>query len=392
MIFARKKLIIVPVQLAFCLAVLILFAVNKANADTSSGPYVAVAPHTFDLAVEKGQTVNDKIKIYNRGNFAIPFRINVVDFDAADETGEMEIENSTDEGSSAVHWLEFSESDFIIDPQEKKDVEFTINIPRDCASQGYYVTALFEADISTYLFNESKLQVIPKLGVLFMLKVDQQGQMGDDIDIMEYSVATDQRLGGAEKLVNFFTNPFGASGAQVDVTSSGQPAFEVKVKNNSLYHQKLAGKIDLAGFGWNLADQLEFPEITILPGRTRKVLVKGAATVNESSDAEKELSPESQADQAQRQGGFGVMHAELDLETQEGAGKQEKRWVLVLSWKLILLILLAVFGLFIIFRALRKLRIVLKTNKKKEWIWKEELKKQKRRKQSKSSKTKITKK
>lgn len=331
--FGRKKLITAPHQLVLCLAILGLFAVGEASADTSSGPYFAVAPHTFDLDLEKGQRYQDRIKVYNRGNFAIPFKIKVLDFDALDGSGEMREAEFAGQESSATSWFEFEHQDLVVEAQQKANLDFSIEVPTNAEPRGYYAIVMLEADISTLVLNESKLQVIPKLGALFLLKVGQQGQSAQELEIMEYTVIGEERIGGAEKVVNFFTKPFSQDDAVLNITATGEPTFLVKIKNNSAYHKKLAGSIDLSGLGWKYADQLNFEELTILPGRSRDVLVKGAKA-------------ELQQQAEKKEKGFGLLTADLEINTTEGLKQAKRRWVLVFSWQAAIIIILCLSLLF----------------------------------------------
>lgn len=372
-ILQSKKIKLLTLLLAATFVVFFV-CVDQSRAETiGTGPFISVAPHTFDISVERGEKVKDKIKIFNRGEFAVPFKVRVIDFDAIDETGEMEIAEGVESENSAVSWFEFENENFIIDPQEKKNIEFTINVPRDAKEQGFYASVMLEADISTILFNESKLQVIPHLGVVFMIKVGQ-ADLTSDLEILEYSVVAEDRLERAEKVVNFFTSPLDSESKDVDVTDTQAPEFLVKLKNNSPYHHKLEGIIKLSGVGWNMENELDFSEVTILPGKIRDILVKGTSDEkNTSDDGDDKISQNE---------GFGMLQADLNLKTTEGIQKEQQRWVLVYSWKMWVIVFLLGGGLILLTKiSKRKILNLRKARKKKMYkklIWKKELKKSKK--------------
>ena len=304
------------------------------------GPSIAVVPHTFDLSVEKGEQINDRVKIYNRGQVAVPFRIKIVDFGAVEETGEMTMIEPSDSNSSATSWFEFEKQDFIVDAGQKEELNFSINVPEDAEPQGYYAMLMLEADISTYLFNESKVQVIPSMGVLFMLKVEGGLQTDEPLTILEYSVLEEYHLEGAEKVANFLAKSFVADDEQINVIKSQQPTFLVKIKNNDPYHKKLTGDIKLSGVGWKLEDELEVQPITILPGMTRKILVKGVQT--EEGQIEGEEREKEGEGVEEKKGSFGFMQANLKIEEEQGFTKQRQQLIIVFSWKMVVLFLLAI--------------------------------------------------
>ncbi len=313
---------------AICVSLLVLFSKsNLAQAEENMGPSISVAPHTFDITAEPGEEISKKIKIYNRSNLAIPLSIKVKDFDAMDETGEL---IAADKESPVSHWLDFNEENLIVDPGKTEEINFTLKIPSDAELKGYYALIFLEADISTYFFNESKLQVIPGLGVPFMLKVGDLPS-SDTLTVLEYSVSADHRLPKIEKALNFLAKPF-LDGSEIPVVESGEPSFVVKLKNNGAYHVKLIGEINLSGLGWKLENDLELPPSTVLPGRTRIVTVKG---VSDEKMPEQKGEAETAMRNSGKQIGFGLMQAKLSLESDQNVKKEEKKLILVFSWTVV---------------------------------------------------------
>lgn len=294
--------------------------------------------------------MKEKIKIYNRSDTAIPLSVRVAGFDAEEETGEMIVGKAED---SIIDWFQFDKQNFVVDPGKKEEINFTVKIPEDAERRGYYAVIFLEADISTYIYNESKLQTIPGIGIPFMLKVGEE-QTAEPLTILEYSISDANHLEKTEKALNFLTRPFIGKQNEIAVVKPGEPSFTVRLKNNSSYHTKLSGKIKLSGLGWKLKNELEFPPITILPGKTRRVLVKSesgenvpSAYLESSSNKQAVISIPSAMAAAGAGGndtktGFGLMKASLDLESsEEGIKKEENRWIFVFSWWLVFLLLAA---------------------------------------------------
>lgn len=315
------------------------------NAQQSSGPSISIAPHTFDLSAEAGDEIRQKIKVYNRSDTAIPLKIKAAGFGAKEETGEM----TEDDSQDLTGWFEFEKQNFIVDPGKTENINFTVKIPADAEPRGYYAVVFLEADISTYLYNESKLQVIPGLGIPFMLKVGEE-QIAKPLTILEYSISDENRLEKTEKALNFLTRPFIGEQNEIAVVKSGEPSFMVRLKNNSRYHTKLSGKIKLSGLGWKLKNELEFPPITILPGKTRKVIIEDQLGENKKSALVISTAMAARLDPARlaaedgkktdAKTGFGLMKAGLEIEAEGGIKKETNRWILVFSWRAALLLLM----------------------------------------------------
>ncbi len=332
----------------FLLSVIIFCPKTAEAEEKNSGPVISVVPHTFDLAVFPGEIVNDKIKIYNQGDVAVPFKLKLISFDAEDKTGDMVMSNLGNENIFLKEWIRFDKEEFIIDPKKKETVNFSLKIPADTKNQGYYFTVLLEADISTYYFNENQIQAIPNLAILFLLKVGEEEEGGEKLTVLEYSIPEEKRLLKAEKIVNFFANPFLNEDEKIAVMKSGEPEFKVKLKNNSFYHTKLTGKIDLSGVGWKVKDELEFPPLTILPGKTRELLIGSQAGENKMSTigVPSAIAAEKNGEK-QTNVGFGLMCAKLNLESNEGIKKEENQLVFVFSWQMagwLILLIAFIFG------------------------------------------------
>ncbi|MEA1925740.1 MAG: hypothetical protein U9M90_00640 [Patescibacteria group bacterium] len=301
------------------------------------GPAISIVPHTFDLTVEPGEEKSDRIKVYNQGEVAVPFTLKMVEFGAKELTGEMMMLERNEDQQTPSDWIEFEKEDFVVDPGQKEAINFSVHIPDDAEPQGYYAMALFEADISTLYFNESRVQIVPSMGVLFMLKVAGGEEAEEALTLLEYSVLDQHHLKGAEKIANFLAQPFISDDEQINVIKSEQPTFLVKIKNNDPYHKKLSGSIKLSGVGWKLENELEVQPVTILPGMTREILVKGAAKKDKQEGGQ-----DRKEEYLGKEGSFGFMQADLKIEEEQGFTKQQQQWIIVFSWKMAVLFLLAI--------------------------------------------------
>lgn len=341
--------------------VIFLFQFREAKAE---GPSFSVAPHSFNVSALGGEEVSQKIKIINRGDTAIPMRLRVDGFTAKDETGDM-VDSSGDAQENFVDWFEFEKDSFVIDAGKTENVAFTVKVPVNAPLKGYYAVIFIEADISPFVYNESKVQTIPGIGAPFLLKVGNQ-EIGDSLTVLDYQISEEHRLKNLEKVFNFLASPFFSE--EVAVARSGEHSFFVRMKNDGIYHSKVSGKIRLSGLGWKLDREIEIPSTTILPGKTRKILVG-----SRSEDAEESLGigpaigirsvmAATEVEKGDEKVGFGLMKASLELESDDGIQKEESRWVFVFSWWLVFLFFA---GLFMIITLVMFLSRMVERMKKK---------------------------
>ncbi|HLL60239.1 MAG TPA: hypothetical protein VK338_00845, partial [Candidatus Nitrosocosmicus sp.] len=101
-----------------------------------AGLNVVLSPTFINLVTDPGTPVSSQIKIRNNNNFKEYLKMGISRFEAADGGERPLIVDVTDRDVFAK-WIDFSENQFTVDPNENKTIKFTISPPKD-ASLGYY--------------------------------------------------------------------------------------------------------------------------------------------------------------------------------------------------------------------------------------------------------------
>jgi hypothetical protein len=132
-----KKLLFLPL-LTFVICLFAYLLIPKALAQQSNYD-VTVSPVFFDLSVNPGGTINEKIRIRNNTTSPIPLKIEVSKL-AGDENGQLTLKADDSDGS--LSWVKFDDATITARPLEWTNVPFTIEVP-ETAAYGYYYTVNF---------------------------------------------------------------------------------------------------------------------------------------------------------------------------------------------------------------------------------------------------------
>jgi len=239
-----------------------------------------VSPELFELEVKRGQTLEDKIKIYNKSEVPVPIETTVTNFGAQEETGTMtffeepakRVGPEDDISYNPRKWIKVENPNFILDPNETNEVKFKIEIPENAEPGGHYAVALFEPKLPSFYFEKGAIQTIPKIGVLFLFSVKVEGLERAEIPftIVEFAIPEKFHL---QKLEDFFIKTVRAAEELIIVEKSHLP-FTLSLKNNDIYHIKPQGKLEISKSNGKIVGETEIKEITILPGKTRKFPVE----------------------------------------------------------------------------------------------------------------------
>jgi len=266
----------------FCLMFVFISGV-KAQGEIS--PRLSVSPHTFDLDVFPGETRNEKIEVSNFSQVAIPILARATDFTIADESGGMSFDQSLEEPFvSSWRWFSFEKPNFILEPGETKEINFSISVPKDAEIGGHYSVILFEPQLPSFYFKEGQPRAIPVIGVLFLLSVKTltlESETGEGLQVVEFSLPKEGRILALEK---FFTKALGsiAQAAEFNIFEKAPKNFILRIKNNDIYHIKPYGKILIYNLFGKKVGEIEVPQKTIMPGKIRSFPVKFSPPVETS--------------------------------------------------------------------------------------------------------------
>jgi len=256
----------------------------RANAQDIS-PSLSVSPHTFELDVLPGEIRTEKIKIGNKSEVAIPITVKLVDFSAAEDSGEMLFDEALQDPSIASRkWFEIENPNFILDVGETKEVQFLINVPEDAEPGGHYSVMLFEPQLPSFYFKEGQARAIPVIGVLFLFSVKTfvlEPEVQQKLEIVEFSPSKEERLIALENLISGLVGSIAQAAAPVIITEKSPSNFILRIKNNDIYHIKPFGKVLIYNTFGKKVGETEVSQRTILPGKTRQFPVEFSPEVPE---------------------------------------------------------------------------------------------------------------
>jgi len=269
---------------------LILVAISGVQAETIS-PRLAVSPHTFEFEVSRGEVLQNKIKVLNQSEVAIPMATRITDFTAEEETGQMIFDESAQDISFASRfWFKIENPDFILEPGETEEVRFSIEVPENAEPGGHYATVLFEPQLPSYYFKPGQPRAIPVIGVIFLFSVKVEGltRPAEPLTIVEFNIPENFHLKRLENFIvsigGIFTEVQAAEKEVFSIVETSHLPFTLRIKNNDIYHTKPEGKLVILANNGKIVGETEIPKTTILPGKIRQFPIEFKPELPEKLD------------------------------------------------------------------------------------------------------------
>lgn len=206
---------------------------------------LSVSPLRFEFSADPGDKIENVIKVANPTKNTFSVKMQVEDFTAMGEEGQVKVEEQKDHTYSLKRWVITSPSEFTLAPGESKIVSFKINVPQNAEPGGKYGSIL--ATVTGIVTPEGTgASIQPKVGALVLLSVS--GKIVEKLDVKEFS---------APKFLN-----------------KGPVKFTLRFENKGTVHLRPKGIVSIYDiFGKKVAD-LEIPQQNVLPGAVRKVSVE----------------------------------------------------------------------------------------------------------------------
>lgn len=238
-LFDKSKIIIV-LSLSFLFFGFFVFAQENKN---QTG--LSISPLRFEFSADPGDTIENVIKVTNPTKNTVSVKMEVEDFTAMGEEGQVKVEEQKDHTYSLKRWVTTTPSEFTLAPNESKVVNFKIVVPKNAEPGGKYGSIL--ATVTGVVTPEGTgASIQPKVGSLVLLSVS--GKIVENLDIKEFS---------APKFLD-----------------KGPVKFTLRFENKGTVHLRPRGIVSIYDiFGKKLAD-LEIPQQNVLPGAIRKVEVE----------------------------------------------------------------------------------------------------------------------
>jgi len=179
---------------------------------------LTVSPPRWEISGERGQTINGELELFNEEKEAKTFYSSFEAFEAAGETGAPRFFPATE---GLATWIK-APAQITLDPQERKVVPFSIQIPQN-ADPGGHFAAIFWGTSPSQTQEGGQVTIGAKVGVLVLLTV-LGGEVKAGGGLLEFST-TDR-----QKTFTYLPITFFYRFQNVD-TNRIKPDGEIKIKN-----------------------------------------------------------------------------------------------------------------------------------------------------------------
>jgi len=193
------------------IAIFSLFGVFVLSAKTSfakeSRNVLGISPFIFNLRLSPGETYEKTMTVENILDVPLPIKLSVEDFLIQDEDGGYHF--TKNESSSVLSWISLEETDFILEPKEKQEIQVTIQTPSKIPFGGYQGIIF----VQPILPNQQQYSTLlnAKVGALVLANIGSQAYQIHPARILTFDMP----------LVTF---------------SNENLPISFRVQNNSLYH------------------------------------------------------------------------------------------------------------------------------------------------------------
>ena len=217
---------------------LIIF--NKIYAQAKIG--ITISPLTFELTANPGDTLTNKLKVYNPTDSIISIKMEVEDFKPVGETGQVVVESEEEIIYSLKRWVKTEPIEFTLEPREQKFIDFIISVPENAEPGGKYGSVLAS---TTGVIGEMPvgLAIGQKVGALLLLTIS--GEVREDLTIKEFL---------APSFLEY-----------------GPVPFAIRFENRGTVHVRPRGFVTITNWWGKKVADVEFSQLNVIPGAIRKI-------------------------------------------------------------------------------------------------------------------------
>jgi len=152
---------------------------------------LTLSPPLFELAVDPGSETGSKIKVINETKDTVTLYVSTANFTSKDEAGNPYF--LFDEKEGLADWIKVETGPIVLLPGERRDVLFTIEVPKDADPGGHYAGIFFSSGPPELTPGQAgQVGLVAKLGTLILLRVS--GDVTIKSAIQEFHILNDQRF------------------------------------------------------------------------------------------------------------------------------------------------------------------------------------------------------
>jgi len=132
---------------------------------------LTISPPKIELDANPGSIINQTIKLFNETEEARIFYPAVQDFTARGETGEPGFVAKEKNPYSLADWIKIDIGPIALSPKERKEIQFTVQVPENAEPGGRYAGILFSTQPPEVMQGATPIAVAGKVGSLVLLRV-----------------------------------------------------------------------------------------------------------------------------------------------------------------------------------------------------------------------------
>jgi hypothetical protein len=144
-----------------------------------------VSPVKLELEAQKGQTLNQTIKLRNDAKDPVTYYLSAEQFIAADESGKPQFVGGNK--ADLASWIKFNYDSITVLGGQTIEVPFTIAVPEFAGPGGHYAAIFFNIAAPKSAATTSQVSLDNRAGVLVLLKV--AGDIKESAELVEFKPA-----------------------------------------------------------------------------------------------------------------------------------------------------------------------------------------------------------
>ena len=146
---------------------------------------LTISPPRFELDANPGSIINQTIKLFNETEETRIFYPAVQDFAARGEAGEPGFVEKAETPYPLSDWVKMDFSPISLGPKERKEVQFSVEVPDNAEPGGHYAAIFFSTQPPTEIIGATPIAIAGKLGSLVLLKVG--GEVVESGKLLEFN-------------------------------------------------------------------------------------------------------------------------------------------------------------------------------------------------------------
>jgi hypothetical protein len=166
------------------LALIVFGAFFTQSAMATGG--IQITPITYNFNIEPGQSKEAKVTVINRSKDELFFNMESEIFNKVSEDGAPTFSDTAHQAgvTTLVDWITFKDKEGSVKPNEYKQINFNISVPKGAEPGGHYA-AVFAKAVKKDTKGQTQLGVASRVGTLVLVSVP--GQVKKSANISEFN-------------------------------------------------------------------------------------------------------------------------------------------------------------------------------------------------------------